>query len=361
MLNILLITLSMLVPGDSLRTEMINGKLHVVHQVGEKETLYGLSRRYGTTVADILKENPTADAGLEVGVILKIPYGGKPKPPEAVKTSEGIVHRVAAKETMFSIARHYNVSVDDIKAWNNLKDGNLSVGQEILIRAFDPDSNRGQAPAGTVAAVPTAAKTHTVAPKETLYSIAHMYGMTVDQIKEWNSLASSDVKIGQVLTVAAPAPGTAVVPVTSTPAPSTTIPAVTPVVVPVLTPTTTPRYYDSTTPSATTPSTTTPTTAVVPVRISESVADANEVRETGTAALLQGTEGNRKYLAQHATISPGTILKVRNLATNQEVFVRVMGPPSVPDATIVIHISKSAYDRLGSKELTFQAEITYYK
>lgn len=375
MLNILLITLSMLVPGDSLRTEMINGKLHVIHQVGEKETLYALSRRYGTTVADILASNPTADAGLEVGQILKVPYGGKPKAPDAVKTSDGIVHRVSAKETMFSIARHYNVSVDDIKLWNNLKDGNLSIGQEILIRqgAFDPASNRGQVPptvvpAATVpTATPTAAKTHTVAPKETLYSIARMYGMTVDQIKEWNSLTSNDVKIGVVLTVAAPAPGTTVAPVTSTPGTTTapitspgttppTTPAASPVLVPVLTPTTTP----TTTPS-TTPSTTTSPTYVEPVRISESVAGANEVRETGTAALLQGSEGNRKYLAQHATIRPGTILKIRNLATNQEVFVRVMGPPSTVDAAVVIFISKSAYDRLGSKELTFQAEITYYK
>lgn len=66
MLNILLISLGSLLQGDSLRMEMINGKPHVVHQVGEKETLYSLSRRYGTTVQDILAQNPTADAGLRL-------------------------------------------------------------------------------------------------------------------------------------------------------------------------------------------------------------------------------------------------------------------------------------------------------
>ena len=35
---------------DSTGTEVINGKVFVIHQVGEKETLYGISRRYGTTV-----------------------------------------------------------------------------------------------------------------------------------------------------------------------------------------------------------------------------------------------------------------------------------------------------------------------
>ena len=336
MFQILLMSLVGFFPGDSLRTETINGKLHVVHQVGEKETLYALSKRYGTTVADILAQNPTADAGLEVGQILKIPYGGKPKAPDATKTAQGIVHRVAAKETMFSIARHYNVSVDDIKAWNNLKDGNLSVGQEILIR------QNTAAPPAEIKPAPTSAKTHTVAPKETLYSIAKMYGMTVTQLKEWNSITADELKIGQVLSVAAPAPGTSPVAPTLAPAVAVTTPAAT----------------------ATTP-TTTSTPVVTPMpeatRISESPNGANESKEIGTASLLQGTEGNRKYLAQHATIQPGTILKIRNLATNQEVFVRVTGPPEVADPSVLIFISKSAYDRLGATDPTFRAEITYYK
>lgn len=79
------------------------------------------------------------------------------------------------------------------------------------------------------------------------------------------------------------------------------------------------------------------------------------------ASLLQGTEGNRKYLAHHPTIKPGTILKIRNLVTNQEVFVRVTGPPSVPDPAVMIFISRSAYDRLGATEPSFRAELTYYK
>ena len=58
---------------DSTGTEVINGKVFVIHQVGEKETLYGISRRYGTTVDAVLQYNPTADGGLEIGQILKVP------------------------------------------------------------------------------------------------------------------------------------------------------------------------------------------------------------------------------------------------------------------------------------------------
>ncbi len=320
MFQVLLFGLASLFPGDSLRMEMINGKPHVIHQVGEKETLYSLSRRYGTTVADILVQNPTADAGLEVGQILKIPYVGKAKLAVTTKTADGIVHRVAPKETLFSIARQYNVSVDDIRAWNNLKDTPLAVGQEILIR------QKAEIPALAAKPVmPEAAKTHTVAPKETLYSIARMYGMTVPQLKEWNSISDTELRIGQVLSVAAPAPGVA--PAVSV-AQSTVVPGV---------------------------------VAADPAKISEGLSGASELKETGTAALLEGTEGNRKYLAQHTSIKPGTILKIRNLTTNQEVFVRVTGPPAVADPAVLILISKSAYDRLGATETKFRAEITYYR
>lgn len=331
MLGILLFSLSAAFPSDSLRMETINGKPFVVHQVGEKETLYSLSKRYGTTVADILTQNPTADAGLEIGQILKIPYGGKPKPASVVQTSNGIVHKVAPKETLFSIARLYNVSVDEIKTWNNLKESTLSTGQEILIRKY---STSQSTEVKTVTATSTAtAKTHTVAAKETFYSIGRLYGISVEQIKEWNSLQSNELSIGQVLVVSAPVTGATRQVATVNTATQTVAPVVT-------------------------------TTAVTPktetITISESISGSDEIREAGLAALIEGTEGSRKYLAQHKSVPPGTILKIRNLANNQEVFVRVTGPATTVDDNVMIWISKSAYDRLGAAD-KFRAEITYYK
>ena len=79
--------------------------------------------------------------------------------------------------------------------------------------------------------------------------------------------------------------------------------------------------------------------------------------------MIEGTDGNRKYLALHRTAKAGAIIKVRNELNNREVFVRVVGP--LPDTgvndKIVIKISKSAYDRLGAIDPKFRVEITYYK
>ena len=66
-------------PVDSLRMESINGKMFIIHQVGERETLYAISRRYGTPILSILEFNSTAGSGLEVGQILKIPYTPRSK------------------------------------------------------------------------------------------------------------------------------------------------------------------------------------------------------------------------------------------------------------------------------------------
>jgi len=99
------------------------------------------------------------------------------------------------------------------------------------------------------------------------------------------------------------------------------------------------------------------------IRISESVTGSDEVKEGGLAELIEGTDGNRKYLALHRTAKVGTILKVRNELNNREVFVRVAGPlPSIgANTNVVLKISKSAYDRLGAIDSRFRVEVTYYK
>lgn len=347
------------VESDSLRMETVNGQTVVIHLVGEKETLYSLSKRYGATVARILEFNPTADGGLEAGQLLKIPYTPKGR----VQTAAGTVHKVQPKETLFSISRMYEVTVDELKTWNNLKDNALTVGQEILVKKKDATTTAtSSTPANNTTPVTNSATkssntlkmTHTVAQGETLYSIARQYGITVDQIKQWNGLQANDLKVSQVVYVAQPMfqgnNGTTNTTTTTT------------------TPTGVAKQATSTVQVTRTdpPVTTTPTSTPIagsPVKISETVLGTDEVHETGLAELIEGSEGNRKYLAFHRTAKAGSILKVRNEANNREVFVRVAGP--LPNTTVndklVLKISKSAFDRLGAIDQKFRVEVTYYK
>lgn len=311
---------------DPLGKETINGKVFILHKVGEKETLYGISKRYGTSVESIVQYNSAASSGLEIGQILRVPY----VPRQTPQPKAGTVHKVAAGETLFSIAQTYGVSVDEIRQWNNLSGNSLSVGQEIVVKKGSGN------PVPTPAPVPGKKGTHIVEAKETMFSISKQYGITVQQLKEWNKLEGNEISIGQELVVSQVLQSNEnpiVVPATSEVKkdPTPVQPAV--------------ENKEQT------------------IRISESVKNSDEITQTGLAELIEGTEGNRKYLALHRTAEVGTILKVRNEMNNREVFVRVMG--KLPDTSLtdklVIKISKSAYDRLGAIDSRFRVEVTYYK
>lgn len=310
---------------DSLRLETINGKQFIIHQVSEKETLYAISRHYGVSIMNILEFNKTADGGLEVGQILKVPYVAKSK----VRSANGVIHKVGPKETLFSISRLYDVSIDDIKAQNNLKDNSLSLGQELSIQKRIQSNLESVKPIE----MQSVKGTHIVAAKETLFSISKQYGITVQQLKDWNGIIGNELKIDQLLLVTQPMYKTEQVEVTRS--------------VPIIKEE--PRVNIVERKETT-------------IKISEGVAGSDEVKEKGVAELIEGTDGNRKYLALYNAAKVGTIMKVRNQTNNREVFVRVMGVlPVGSENKAVIKISKSAFDRLGAAEGKLDVEVTFYK
>ncbi len=397
---------------DSIGIETINGKTFILHRVDERETLFSISRRYGVSVNQLLEVNPTADAGLAIGQVLRVPYMPKPK-----AAPGDIRHRVAEGETLYSIARHYNVSVDEIKRWNNLQDNALRIGQELIIRSSSAVT--AAQPQSITAPQPNSIQTvHTVAAGETLSSISRQYNVSVQQLKIWNSLSSESLKVGQRLFVSQPMYST------STPPPAVSETKTLPTQQPTTAVGSEPesksnqkvhtvaagetlfsisRQYNvsvqqlkgwnnlpteslkigqqlfvSQSMSGTTlVKEPVVETKIPPVQeqdiipqpepqvitISESVKDKDEIRENGIAEVIEGTDGNRKYLALHRTAPAGTILKVRNEMNNREVFVRVVGvlPNTGLTEKVLIRISKSAYERLGAIDTRFRVEVTYYK
>ena len=346
MIKLLFATFLFTADADSLRLETINGKQFIIHQIEAKETLYSISRRYGVPVTTIIESNDQSGGSLAVGQLLKVPYTSKTK---STKTTEptsvpalksvNAMHVVAAKETLYSIARQYSLTVDQLKQWNNLTTDELKLGQSLMV--IQPKYQSTATPItktpSEVVPMKSVGAMHTVVAKETLYSISRQYNISVAQLKQWNNLTSDELKLDQQLMVVQPKYSSTVAVV---PTASTTPTNVTPV---------------STTSTNTMPATT-------PIRISEKVMGADEVKEEGTGDLMSGTEGSRKYLAFHRTAKIGSVLKVRNQQNNREVFVRVVGPMPVDAARdLVIVVSKAALNRLEAGEGKFKVEVTYYQ
>lgn len=353
--------------SDSLGIETINGQTFVIHRVEEKETLFGISRRYGTTVDAILQHNTSAGSGLEIGQILRVPWTPRPVRLPAGQSS-GRVHKVVQGETLYAISRKYNVSPDEIRRANNLSDNTISVGQELIIRSTGAAPVQSQPvqsqPVQSQPVQMVRKGVHTVESGQTLYAISRQYGVTVEEIRQWNNLQGNELRVGQTLYVAQPERSEVAQQTTAPASPvesprpveeKSTVAEQAPVVA--MTP-----PAESSEPQRNVPSPVTGQSAES-IRISESLKSGDEIVEAGLAELIEGTDGNRKYLALHRTAPMGTILKVRNEMNNREVFVRVMG--KLPDTSmtdkVIIRISKSAYDRLGAIDPRFRVEVTYYK
>src|SRR4051812_42860952 len=98
-------------PKDSLRAENEGDKVFIIHQVEQKETLYSIARRYQVKVEDITSANPETAQGLKVGQQIKIPVSKDRDNKQQSATSSKKTHIVAASQTLYSLARTYNITV----------------------------------------------------------------------------------------------------------------------------------------------------------------------------------------------------------------------------------------------------------
>lgn len=94
-------------------------------------------------------------------------------------------HTVQAGETLFSISRTYDLTVSELRDWNNLNSDNLQPGQTLRISP----------PAGQNRTL------HVVEAGESLFGISRMYNVTIAEIQQWNSLQGTDIEIGSRLVI----------------------------------------------------------------------------------------------------------------------------------------------------------------
>jgi membrane-bound lytic murein transglycosylase D len=108
------------------------------HTVSAGETLYRISKNYGITVDQIRSLNSLSDNTISVGQRLKVGDRNARSPsynqPSSSSSASSYYHTVAAGETLYRISVNNEVSVDQLRAWNNLSDNNISIGQRLLIK-----------------------------------------------------------------------------------------------------------------------------------------------------------------------------------------------------------------------------------
>lgn len=152
------------------------------HIVKQGETLSKIAQKYGLTTSQLARMNGiSANSIIRVGQKLKISEN-TPLPSSnqkvAQKPQEQQLHVVKKGETLWSIAQKYDVTVSQIKNWNNLKNDILSPGQTLTIKT---SSNTESEPQQIF---------HTVKKGETLWIIAQKYGTDTDTIMKTNNITN---------------------------------------------------------------------------------------------------------------------------------------------------------------------------
>ncbi|MEN3026730.1 MAG: LysM peptidoglycan-binding domain-containing protein [Chlorobiota bacterium] len=159
------------------------------HLVRRGETLARIAQRYGVSIAELKSWNRLRGDRLKAGQRLRI-YRASDAP------SAYTLHRVRRNETAHSIAQRYGVTVAQLQEWNPncFRNGMLLAGSTLRIYAQRP-----------VSAKPSPSRqqnrVYTVRAGDSLFSIARRFGVSVEELRDYNDLEGDHIRVGQRLRI----------------------------------------------------------------------------------------------------------------------------------------------------------------
>ncbi len=190
------------------------------HKVGAGDSLWKIAKKYATTISELTKWNNLESKSVDVGQKLVVSAPPEPVKPKTLslftesKKTEIVKHKVENGQTLWGIARRYNLKLAELKQWNKLGNKSIKAGQKLIVSAPVTEVKRVEKPivvavAETSKTLPIVEKkavvlTHKVQTGETLWRIARRYNIKTTKIQEWNKLQGKTVRVGQQLLVSEP-------------------------------------------------------------------------------------------------------------------------------------------------------------
>lgn len=181
------------------------------HNVKNGDNLSEIASKYGVSLNEIKKWNNLSGTNISIGKSLKIIKNEKvvttikkeikvnKKATETLvannngKENQSDFYEVQKGDNLFSIAKKFNVSIENLKKWNNLNDLNVQLGSKLAL------TDEEKAPSN----VPDEGKIseHIVEKGENLLSISKKYNVSIADLKEWNKMQDNTVSQGVKLIV----------------------------------------------------------------------------------------------------------------------------------------------------------------
>jgi membrane-bound lytic murein transglycosylase D len=169
--------------------------------VQRNDTLWDIAQGFSVSLDSLCAANGISRHDvIRPGQRLNIPDGATMRTPtrtsrESLKLS-GSTHTVRTGDTLYDIARDYQVSVNDLKRANGLRSSRIYPGKELKI----PATTRPSTPAQTN----LEKGTYRVQKGDTLYDIARRFGVSISELRRANDLRTSRIYPGDVLRIPTP-------------------------------------------------------------------------------------------------------------------------------------------------------------
>lgn len=176
---------------------------YVAHPVQKGETISSIAKKYNIQESAILNLNPDVKKGKEINVPkLIIPVK---KVPEGAKKVDFTLYDVSPKETLYSISRSFGISIDEVKKYNPyLYERELDMNDELRIPVTKLSENEEEHITKNFNQSVTNSSfsklKHLVLPKETKFSIAKKYGITIAELDSLNPDIET-LQAGQFVTI----------------------------------------------------------------------------------------------------------------------------------------------------------------
>ncbi len=211
------------------------GEIEGTYTVKSGDSLWSIANRFNTTVAEIKRLNNLNTNALQVGQVLKLPTGNG-----NTNNNQGNTYTVKSGDSLWSIANRFNTTVAELKALNNLNTNILQIGQILKLPTNTGNTNINQESTytvksgdslwsiarkydisvselqnlnnltsttlqvGQVLKLPSninSNQTYIVKAGDSLWNIAQRFGTTVNALKKKNNLVNNNLMIGQVLKI----------------------------------------------------------------------------------------------------------------------------------------------------------------
>ncbi|MBL7936562.1 MAG: LysM peptidoglycan-binding domain-containing protein [Bacteroidia bacterium] len=180
----------------------INGKKYYIHKVEKGQSLYAIAKIYNMDVNSILAENDEAIDGLKNGQELKIPFESLlTKQTPTIDTNKYVYHKITKGETIYGITKKYGVDEKKLASYNPGLNNGIKEGDYLIIGEKKKGNTPKISSANSITTNMSAVDTYTVLQGETLYGISKKVNVSQENLLKWNPEAKDGVKQGQILKV----------------------------------------------------------------------------------------------------------------------------------------------------------------